>query len=71
MVKKVIKVLALLALATLTTATSAAPTTCLNGKMKGFGATPPIHVEGNKLMDDCGHQVVLHGVMDTPNGFQW
>ncbi|MCQ2225042.1 MAG: carbohydrate-binding protein [Paludibacteraceae bacterium] len=69
MVKKVIKVLVLLTLATLTTATSAAPATCLNGKMKGFGATPPIHVEGNKLMDDCGHQVVLHGVMDTPNGY--
>ncbi len=43
--------------------------TCLNGRMEGFGQTPAIHVEGNKLMDDCGNQVVLHGVMDTPNGY--
>lgn len=50
-------------------ATVSAQTTCLNGRTEGFGQTPPIHVEGNKLMDDCGNQVVLHGVMDTPNGY--
>lgn len=43
--------------------------TCLNGRTEGFGQTPPIHVEGNKLVDECGNQVVLHGVMDTPNNY--
>ena len=43
--------------------------TCLNGRTEGFGQTPPIHVEGNKLVDECGNQVVLHGVMDTPNAY--
>lgn len=50
-------------------AVASAQTTCLNGRTEGFGQTPPIHVEGNKLMDECGNQVVLHGVMDTPNGY--
>lgn len=48
---------------------ASAQTTCLNGRTEGFGQTPPIHVEGNKLVDDCGNQVVLHGVMDTPNAY--
>ncbi|MBO7626216.1 MAG: hypothetical protein J6S93_01520 [Paludibacteraceae bacterium] len=50
-------------------AVASAQTTCLNGRTEGVGQTPPIHVEGNKLMDECGNQVVLHGVMDTPNGY--
>ncbi len=28
---------------------------------------PSLHVEGRQLVDDKGHVVLLHGVMDTPN----
>ena len=36
---------------------------------------PSLHVEGKWLVDPQGNQVVLHGVMDTPNmyfnGWRW
>ena len=36
---------------------------------------PSLHTEGRWLVDKHGNQVVLHGVMDTPNmyfnGWRW
>lgn len=40
-----------------------------------WGNMPPLHVEGNHLVDPYGNNVVLHGVMDTPspyfNNYRW
>ena len=42
---------------------------------QGAKALPSLHVEGRWLVDKHGNQVVLHGVMDTPNmyfnGWRW
>ncbi|MBQ0023458.1 MAG: hypothetical protein KBT29_09510 [Prevotellaceae bacterium] len=34
-----------------------------------WGNLPPLHVEGNHLVDPYGNNVVLHGVMDTPSPY--
>ena len=34
-----------------------------------FGTLAPLHVNGNRLEDEQGNRVVLHGVMDTPNPY--
>ena len=34
-----------------------------------FGVLSPLHVNGNRLEDEQGNRVVLHGVMDTPSPY--
>lgn len=34
-----------------------------------YGVLSPLHVEGNRLQDEQGNHVVLHGVMDTPSPY--
>ena len=34
-----------------------------------FGQLSPLHVNGDRLEDEQGNRVVLHGVMDTPNPY--
>ena len=39
------------------------------GAFAQFGVVAPLHVSGKQLVDQGGHAVVLHGVMDTPNPY--
>ena len=39
------------------------------GAFAQFGVVAPLHVSGKQLVDQGGHTVVLHGVMDTPNPY--
>lgn len=39
------------------------------GVFAQFGVVAPLHVSGKQLVDQGGHAVVLHGVMDTPNPY--
>ena len=47
----------------------------LGAAAQGVKPLPSLHVEGRWLVDKHGNQVVLHGVMDTPNmyfnGWRW
>ena len=40
---------------------------CITISAQGIMPLPTLHVEGRWLVDKHGNQVVLHGVMDTPN----
>ena len=42
---------------------------CITIWAQGVKPLPTLHVEGRWLVDKHGNQVVLHGVMDTPNMF--
>ena len=48
---------------------------CITIWAQGVKPLPTLHVEGRWLVDKHGNQVVLHGVMDTPNmyfnGWRW
>lgn len=48
---------------------------CITIGAQGVKPLPTLHVEGRWLVDKHGNQVVLHGVMDTPNmyfnGWRW
>lgn len=48
---------------------------CITISAQGVMPLPTLHVEGRWLVDKHGNQVVLHGVMDTPNmyfnGWRW
>ena len=48
---------------------------CITIWAQGVKPSPTLHVEGRWLVDKHGNQVVLHGVMDTPNmyfnGWRW
>lgn len=39
------------------------------GTFAQFGVVAPLHVSGKQLVDEGGHKVVLHGLMDTPNPY--
>ena len=47
----------------------------LGANAQGVKTLPSLHTEGRWLVDKHGNQVVLHGVMDTPNmyfnGWRW
>jgi hypothetical protein len=49
--------------------------TTLGAGAQGVKPLPSLHTEGRWLVDKHGNQVVLHGVMDTPNmyfnGWRW
>ena len=42
---------------------------CITIWAQGVKPLPTLHVEGRWLVDKHGSQVVLHGVMDTPNSY--
>ena len=42
---------------------------CITIWAQGVKPLPTLHVEGRWLVDKHGNQVVLHGVMDTPNSY--
>jgi hypothetical protein len=42
---------------------------CITIGAQGVKPLPSLHVEGRWLVDKHGNQVVLHGVMDTPNSY--